>query len=85
MARTPADHPIVAAAAVVDGNRLCVAIGGVTPLPVLLHLDASDDLAQTVASAVVRAGPVSDFRGSAEYRQAMAPILARRAVEQAHS
>ena len=85
VARTPADHPIVAAAAVVDGNNARVAIGGVTPLPVLVQLDAGDDLAQTVASAVSGLDIVSDFRGSTEYRQAMAPILARRAVEQAHN
>ena len=29
------------------------------------------------------AQPIADFRGSAEYRQAMAPIIARRAVEAA--
>ena len=75
----------MAAAAVVDGSRLCVAIGGVTPLPVVMPLDASDDLAQAVASAVSGLDLVSDFRGSSEYRQAMAPIVARRAVEQAHT
>ena len=85
VARTPADHPIVAAAAVVDGNSTRVAIGGVTPLPVLVHFNAGDDLAQTVASALSGLDLVSDFRGSAEYRQAMAPILAHRAVEQARS
>ena len=75
----------MAAAAVVDGSRLRVAIGGVTPLPVVVQLDAEDDLAQTIASAVSGLDCVSDFRGNSEYRQAMAPILARRAVEQAHS
>lgn len=85
VARTPADHPIVAAAAVVDGNSARVAIGGVTPLPVLVHFNPGDDSAQTVASALAGLDLVSDFRGSAEYRQAMAPILVRRAVEQAHS
>ena len=85
VARTPADHPIVAAATVVDGSHLRVAIGGVTPLPVVVQLDADDDLAQTITSAVSGLDYVSDFRGSSEYRQAMAPILARRAVEQAHS
>ena len=85
VARTPADHPIVAAAAVVDGSRLCVALGGVTPLPIVVKLDTGDDLAQTIASAMSGLDLVSDFRGSAEYRQAMAPILARRAVEQAHN
>jgi CO/xanthine dehydrogenase FAD-binding subunit len=85
VARTPADQPIVAAAALVDGSRLRVAVGGVTPLPVLLQLGAGDDLAQTIASALRGQKLLSDFRGSSEYRQAMAPILARRAVEQARS
>jgi CO/xanthine dehydrogenase FAD-binding subunit len=85
VARTPADHPIVAAAAVVDGSSARVAIGGVTQSPVLVHLDTSDDVAQAILSAVSGHALLFDFRGSAEYRQAMAPILARRAIEQAHS
>lgn len=85
VARTPADHSIVAAAAVVDANSVRVAIGGVTQRPVLVHLDAGDDLTPAIASAVQGQQRISDFRGSAEYRQAMAPILARRAVGQAHS
>ncbi len=83
VARTPADHPIVAAAAVVDGNNARVAIGGVSTLPVLLRLSSVDDLAQAVATALSGQDLVSDFRGSAEYRQAMAPIVAHRALEQA--
>ena len=83
VARTPADHPIVAAAAVVDGNNARVAIGGVSTLPVLVRLDSVDDLAQAVATALSGQDLVSDFRGSAEYRQAMAPIIAHRALEQA--
>jgi CO/xanthine dehydrogenase FAD-binding subunit len=84
VARTPADHPIVAAAAVVDGSLAHVAIGGVTQRPLLVQLNASDDVAQAIASAASEQAILSDFLGSAEYRQAMAPILAHRAIEQAH-
>ena len=84
VARTPADHPIVAAAAVVDGNSARVAIGGVLFLPVLLRLSSVDDLVQAVATALSGQDKVSDFRGSVEYRQAMAPIIAHRSLEQAN-
>ncbi len=84
VARTPVDHPIVAAAAVVDGDNARVAIGGVSTLPVLLRLASVDDLVQAVTTALSGQDTVSDFRGSVEYRQAMAPIIAHRSLEQAN-
>jgi carbon-monoxide dehydrogenase medium subunit len=97
VARTPADAPIVVVAAMLavqDG--LCsdarLAIGGVAPTPVVLPEittalvgqapdPASFARAGAQASAFVR--PAGDFRGSAEYRQAMAGVLAERALGQA--
>ena len=68
-ARTRADRPIVAAAARVmaDGTRR-LALAGVAATPVLV--DGAD-----------RLDPPADFRGSSEYRRALAAILVARALE----
>jgi len=68
-ARTPADRPIVA----VVGRRTEVgtqlAMTGVADTPVLVDPDEVGSLE-----------PPSDFRGSAEYRQTLAAVLAARVV-----
>jgi CO/xanthine dehydrogenase FAD-binding subunit len=72
-ARTRADRPIVAAVArrTPDGQRR-LALTGVAAVPVLVAPtpDAADGLE-----------PPGDFRGSTEYRRALAGVLARRALE----
>lgn len=83
VARTPADAAIVAAAAVSDGRDARLAIGGVTRRPLLLRLGSAAQVQQALAAALVGAELLADFRGSAEYRQAMAPVVARRALAQA--
>lgn len=83
VARTPADHPIVAAAALWDGKSARVAIGGVAAQPLLLRLSGPDELEQAMAAVLDGIEPLADFRGSAEYRQAMAPVIARRALAEA--
>ena len=67
--RTRADRAIVAAAARVgpDGEQR-VALSGVANTPILV--DATDELE-----------PPGDFRGSSEYRRALAEILVARALE----
>jgi len=67
--RTPADKAIVAAAARVgeDGRRR-LALSGVASTPVLV--EESDQL-----------DPPGDFRGSGEYRRALARVLVSRAIE----
>jgi len=67
--RTRADRPIVAAAARIapDGLRR-LALSGVAATPILVEdLEGLD--------------PPSDFRGSGEYRRALAEVLASRALE----
>ncbi len=94
VARTLADAPIVIAAAVVqrDGEQCGaarLALGGVAEAP----WDASSLAAGligrpwTAAAVAALAGrvaetvrPTGDFRGSAEYRQAMAEVLSARAL-----
>lgn len=89
--RTPADHPIVCAAALAFRSNEHVihtrtAVGGllVNDL-VVVEQTATDDPAaavEAVAAQVVppQAAYLSDYRGSAEYRRAVAPVLARRTL-----
>jgi carbon-monoxide dehydrogenase medium subunit len=95
VARTPADDPIVAAVAVVemDGSvvqQARVALTGVWPEAVRLAeapsrlvgspLDKSS-IWEAAAAVEEEVAPTGDFRGSAEYRRAMAGVLTRRALE----
>lgn len=95
--RTPADAPIVVAAAAVgrkDGRCAYarLALGGVAETPVRLpeveallegQLLSPELLAQAAARAAELVNPTGDFRGSAEYRKAMAGVLSERALRQA--
>jgi carbon-monoxide dehydrogenase medium subunit len=97
VARTPADAPIVvAAAAITVSYGICaharLALGGAAPDPLRLpEVEAQlVDQALTpelIAAAAARAAecvqPAGDFRGSAEYRKAMVGVLAKRALQQA--
>ncbi|MHB1508755.1 MAG: FAD binding domain-containing protein [Acidimicrobiales bacterium] len=66
--RTPADRPIVAAVARRAEGRLRLALSGVASTPILVaDVEALD--------------PPGDFRGSSEYRKALAKVLASRAGE----
>jgi carbon-monoxide dehydrogenase medium subunit len=85
---------VVGAAAVVtlDGDRVAdarVAITALTPTirrvseaeSTLVGSDAADDAVEAAAAAAAAAStPISDVRGSAEYRRAMAAVIARRAI-----
>lgn len=97
VARTPADTPIVVAgAAITVAYGICksarLALGGVAPHPVrvpeveALLVDQPLTI-ELIAAAAARAAelvqPTGDFRGSAEYRKAMAGVLAERALRQA--
>jgi len=95
--RTPADRPIVCAAArlaVIDG--LCagprLALGGVAARPVRLRqveemisgkMLGDDLLAEAATMASASVSPPSDYRGSADYRRAMAGVLTKRVLAQA--
>lgn len=96
VARTPSDEPIVSAVAVVEGGQPAVTrarlvLTGVWPRPAglakaadrlagaPLTLDAIRDVASAVEAEVA---PKGDFLGSAEYRRAMAGVMARRALEE---
>jgi len=96
VARTPADEPIVAAVAVVemDGDvvrQARVALAGAWPEAArLAKAPASlvggpleEESIRAVAAAVeAEVAPKGDFRGSAEYRRAMAGVMTRRALAQ---
>jgi CO/xanthine dehydrogenase FAD-binding subunit len=88
--RTPADRPIVAVVARQLGGRRSVAITGVAATPVLVNstavgggslLPSGDGMAASDPHGTFRLEPISDFRGSSEYRRALARILTSRATE----
>jgi CO/xanthine dehydrogenase FAD-binding subunit len=90
--RTPSDHPIVAAVAVVTGDMAAarIALGGVARRPLLVELNhvlpdetAPPEVEAAVAQAISTAEPYADFRGTADYRRAMGALMATRALEQA--
>jgi len=62
------------------------AYGAVAPTPFLASTDerfdvAHDDARQFVAPLVAQTRPISDVRGSADYRTAMVEVMSRRALE----
>lgn len=70
-ARTPADKPIVAAAARrASHGEVRLALAGVAETPILVALDTLDSLV-----------PPGDFRGSSDYRKHLAGVLARRVLQ----
>jgi CO/xanthine dehydrogenase FAD-binding subunit len=84
VARTPSDVPIVLAAAHVSGATAHLALGGVADEPFFVVLDESVEDASAIAERIAaELDPRGDFRGSAEYRRAMARVLAERVLTNA--
>ena len=88
--RTPADRPIVAVAARQLDGRRWVAFTGVAATPVLVVstveggasvLPSGDGVAASDPLRTSQLQPIGDFRGSSEYRRALAQILGARATE----
>ena len=95
--RTPRDRPIVCAVARLElakgiAGNVRLALGGVAPTPV--RASAVEQMlerkqvtpariAQAAEMAAEGLAPPDDFRGSAQYRAAMARVLARRALTKA--
>jgi len=94
---TPADRPIVFAAVVVDWEgetvrQAKIAMTGVsrnafTAIPQAESLIGktlnAEDIETLARETAAELSPVGDFRGSAEYRRAMAEVVLRRALEDA--
>jgi aerobic carbon-monoxide dehydrogenase medium subunit len=92
--RSPRDKPIVCAAAFISVSEglpevVRVAVGGLAERPVRLHktehilrgqLLSSDRITQALSPALNELEAISDYRGSAEYRLAMARVVSRRAL-----
>jgi CO/xanthine dehydrogenase FAD-binding subunit len=85
VARTPSDHPIVAAVAVIaeDVDAVRIALGGVAPRPLLVELDRPEAVEDAVAQIIAAAEPYTDFRGTANYRREMGMLMAKRALKAA--
>ena len=97
VARTPSDAPIVVAVAMLalDHGRCAavrVALGGVAETPILLpeieaalvgQIPSPELFAEASNRAASLVQPTGDFRGSAEYRRAMAGVLTERALDRA--
>ncbi len=84
VARTPADLPIVCAAAraTIDQDQLRnvrLALGGVAEKPIVITSPAGsiEDMAQLAVSTVT---PSDDYFASADYRREMVGVLTRRAL-----
>lgn len=96
ISRTPADLPILCVAVAAEqaegarftpGNFSVVATGADQPLVTLAGLaqlldGAPDADLETLAAVLPQAGWYDDGRGTAEYRNAMLPVLVRRAAAQ---
>jgi carbon-monoxide dehydrogenase medium subunit len=89
VARTPADDPIVSAAARVGRGMTEVFVGGVDVTVRRFSAQGDDpDVLVDQLSAKARdssLNPPDDFLGSAEYRREMAGVLARRALVEAYA
>ena len=97
ISRTPRDRPIVNAAAfVARRGRTChmarLVLGGVAPYPIrLLDVEAmffyqpfgAELLSRAAQAASGTMNPPDDHLASAEYRQAMAAVVAERALREA--
>jgi carbon-monoxide dehydrogenase medium subunit len=85
--RRGVDLATVSVAARVDGDgRVVLGLGAVGPRPLRTELDTPFDAAdapgleRVLDAALEIASPISDIRGSREYRHAMLRVLARRAI-----
>ena len=94
--RTPRDRPIVYAAALVLSDdaetvkQARVAMGGVGPIPFVWAVTPTDETSTPVKNLIAAGVEIpssvsiaGDFRGSAEYRRALATLIARRALQEA--
>jgi CO/xanthine dehydrogenase FAD-binding subunit len=85
VARTPADLPIVCAAAraTIDQYRLTnvrLALGGVAGKPIVIE-QAKCTIEQAAQLAAISIDPSSDYFATAEYRREMAAVLIKRALK----
>jgi CO/xanthine dehydrogenase FAD-binding subunit len=92
--RSPTDKPVVCAAAFVSVSEglpeiVRVAVGGLAERPVRLHktehilrgqLLGPDRISHALEPALSELEAISDYRGSADYRLAMAKVVSRRAL-----
>ncbi len=83
VARTPSDHPIVAAVAVITHkpDAMRIALSGVGPHLLLVEFEQPEAMEEAVDQAVADAVPCADFRGTVDYRRAMGALMAKRAFK----
>jgi CO/xanthine dehydrogenase FAD-binding subunit len=84
VARTTLDLAIVAAVAVAGPGFARVALAGASPQPIVKAATGAPVNARALAQSVATdVDPSGDYRGSADYRRAMAGVLALRALNAA--
>ena len=91
LARVEGSFAIVNAAAIVNGGKPVIAIGGATPTPVVVEpaVDLSRGVSESALDEISNAAfaacedAFGDLWGSADYRRAMARVYAKRVVQKA--
>ena len=91
VARSPADAPIVSAAATLrqtgGAKRAIVAIFGASQAPHIIRISVDIEANELDIDTLIgdHADPVSDYKGAAEYRLEMAKLCVRRALADAQA
>lgn len=81
VARTPLDEAIVAIVAIQEMDVCRIAASGIGEPFTLIEVQDGETLEQIVEKVLNAAHPFSDYRGSTEYRRAMAGVLTKRAMQ----
>jgi 2-furoyl-CoA dehydrogenase FAD binding subunit len=85
--RRRGDFAIVALAAVAEGNRICLGIGGIADRPAVRDWDgiAGDALDDALNAFAWELGGSDDIHATARYRREMVRTLGRDVIEEARA
>jgi carbon-monoxide dehydrogenase medium subunit len=81
LSRSSEDRPCAGVAVVADGQTLSVAVGAVEAVPRAFRFEVGIEAGEAAEECARAIDPLSDLRGSGEYRRRVVRALVRRAVE----